>query len=30
MYMEGRIQDEAQEAIASSKKWNVALKEYRS
>ena len=29
LYQE-RIQDEAKEASASFKKWNIALKEYRS
>ena len=27
---QSRIQDEAKEAIASFKKWNIGLKEYRS
>ena len=27
---QGRIQDEVKEAIASFKKWNIGLKEYRS
>ena len=30
MISQGRIQDEAKEAIASFKKYNIALKEYRS
>ena len=28
--IQGQIQDEAKEAIASFKKWNIALKKYRS